>query len=420
MFEFFIIIVKGINLENKNLSVKKSNYLNQASYKLSVVEQKVIALLAAQIKETDTDFQPYCLNIKKFQSLAGNKSMNYTYIEDISKSLQDKEVNVTYTNDSGDKVHLKTRWLASSKYVEGSGVVELRFDPNLKPFLLMLKNRFTMYKLENIIKLTSQFSIRIYELLKQYENTGTRIIAVDELRDLIGIDRNKYKLYADFKKRIIAISQKELKEKSDISFEFDEIKEGHSVKKLLFHIKKKQNKSSSKSKSKEIEDPTLTEMLLLLPEEYRKLVSIRKNLIKYLETEGRDYVIRNIIYTNDYSNRSNYRSYLSKALKNDYGLGYQEDKEVKKAIVDKQRAKEKQEAKEKADEKKRVDKERDMHKKAREMLKTLPESELKSLEKEVSQKLINKNILPTSATWPFAFRLNLESLFIERHPEEFK
>ena len=131
-------------MENKNLSVKKSNYLNQASYKLSVIEQKVIALLAAQIKETDTDFQPYCLNIKKFQSLAGNKSMNYTYIEDVSKSLQDKEVNVTYMNDSGQKVHLKTRWLASSKYVEGSGVVELRFDPNLKPFLLMLKNRFTM------------------------------------------------------------------------------------------------------------------------------------------------------------------------------------------------------------------------------------------------------------------------------------
>ena len=80
-------------MEEKDLSVKKSNYLNQASYKLSVVEQKVIALLAAQIKETDTEltdeqltYLSDTLNLKKgynaevdvlyFQIVAGDSEEN--------------------------------------------------------------------------------------------------------------------------------------------------------------------------------------------------------------------------------------------------------------------------------------------------------------------------------------------------------
>lgn len=419
-------------MNKKELSVKKSNYLNQASYKLSVIEQKVIALLAAQIKDDDIGFQPYCLDIREFQTLIGNKSMNYAYIEEVANSLQNRELHIQFTNAQGAVEHLNTRWLSSSRYIEGTGVVELRFDPNLQPFLLQLKNRFTMYRLENIIQLTSQFSIRLYELLKQYENIGSRTFTLEELREFIGIDDTQYRLYADFKRRVILAAQKELKEKSDVFFEFEEVKVGRSVGKLLFHIftqptpAKNITPVSSNKTAKKIEaDDGLKELLEILPEEYRNKSSLKKTLLKYLASDGKDYVIRNIIYANDHSDRSNYRAYLSKSLQSDYGLAYQEDQEAKKEVADRQREAQEKVIKQQDFERLRVENEYANHKKAREMIAKLSDEEKLALELEAVQQLpepiqekYRRN--KKDSIISMQIRIKLESIFINKHPEMFE
>ncbi|PGT74076.1 initiator RepB protein, partial [Bacillus cereus] len=124
----------------------------------------------------------------------------------------------------------------------------MRFDPLLKPFLLELNNKFTSYRLGNIIKLKSTYSIRIYELLKQYENITERTICLENLRyylDAVHI----YPNYANFKQRILHPVQKELNENTDITFDFQEIKLGKKVYKIKFIIysKKKSKKSSNYS-----------------------------------------------------------------------------------------------------------------------------------------------------------------------------
>ncbi|MGR5897571.1 hypothetical protein ACT7C8_01455 [Bacillus cereus] len=78
------------------------------------------------------------------------------------------------------------------------------------------------------MKLKSIYSIRIYELLKQYENLKERTLSLETLRyyvDAIKI----YPNYANFKQRILKPVQKELKNNTDISFEFTEIKRTQSI-----------------------------------------------------------------------------------------------------------------------------------------------------------------------------------------------
>ncbi len=68
--------------------------------------------------------------------------------------------------------------------------------------------------------------------------------------------------------------------------------------------------------------------------------SIKKIIQTALKQYDFEYVMRNIIYSNEKSNAakplanlgkgSNYRVYLAKALKNDYGLAYHEDMTSKK------------------------------------------------------------------------------------------
>ena len=422
---------RGQTMGKKDLSVKKSNYLNQASYKLSVVEQKLIAMLVAQIKNDATDFKPYSLNIKDFCSLIGVESSNYSYIVSVAKSLLDRDVHFWYVNDKGKNIEVITKWLSSCVHTEGSGTVEMNFDNVLKPFLLQLRNRFTLYRLENILQLTSVFSIRIYELLKQYENIGSVFFTLEDLRKYIGIDDTQYKMYADFKRRVLVIAQKEIKSKCDIYFDYDEIKVGRSIGKILFYIKpqaippKNVTITVKQSKPAKPVNPDLEELIQLLPEKYQKLASFRKMLSKALEETNKNYVVRNIIYSNDKSNDINYRAYLGKSLKYDYGLAYQEDQELKKEEADRQKQTAIREAKQKELEYVQIQREKENRTKAREMIAKLSEEEKSAMQAEVISQLKSpfKERYDKNHNDPIAavqIRLNMENIIMQRHPEDFK
>ena len=98
----------------------------------------------------------------------------------------------------------------------------------------------------------SKYSPRIYEILKcnEFKKQGYIDIEVKELRKLLRAD-NIYPLYADFKRKILLQTQKELKKISDISFDFEEIKTGRKVTSLRFYIHS--NKSKKVSNSKKID-----------------------------------------------------------------------------------------------------------------------------------------------------------------------
>src|SRR5690606_31316286 len=84
---------------------------------------------------------------------------------------------------------------------------------------------------------------RIYELLKQYEKIQERTFLLSDLRELLGAE-NIYPAYGNFKQRVLLPAQKELKNKTDISFKLEEIKNGRRVVKVKFIIQSvKQNKA---------------------------------------------------------------------------------------------------------------------------------------------------------------------------------
>jgi plasmid replication initiation protein len=52
----------------------------------------------------------------------------------------------------------------------------------------------------------------------------------------LGINKDQYKLYADFKRTILESTQKELAERADLTIEFNEIKYGRRVGAINFRI----------------------------------------------------------------------------------------------------------------------------------------------------------------------------------------
>ncbi|MBJ8025074.1 replication initiation protein [Bacillus cereus] len=231
-------INQDLKIRENNI-VSKSNTLIEANSRLNLVEQKMLLCLASNIEPNDRDFKTYTFPIKQFHDLLGlNGSTKYTELSKITKELLSKVIEIR----AGEEL-IQVSWLSSAIYNRNKGTIDMRFDPLLKPFLLELSSKFTSYRLANVVKLKSTYAIRIYELLKQYEDLKERTISLENLRYYLDA-MDVYPNYANFKQRVLKPSQKELNQKTDISVEFEEIKLGRKVQKIRFIIHAQKKKDS--------------------------------------------------------------------------------------------------------------------------------------------------------------------------------
>lgn len=261
---------------DENYLVTKSNYfIMNSSYDLSLEEQKLILTLASMVQPNDEEFKPYVFKISDFMELLRvDTKTKYTEIPKITKELMKKVFEI----EDGKKL-IQTAWLSSAIYEKGSGMVTLKFSPELKPYMLKLNSMFTQYKLANILSMKSKYSPRIYEILKcnEYKKQGYTEISVEELRKLLKVE-DMYPLYADFKRFILMQAQKELKKFTDICFDFEEIKTGRKVTSIKFFIKANKKVNAPKEISVDI-DTTKDDII--------KLVGLMKDHdITYREAES--------------------------------------------------------------------------------------------------------------------------------------
>lgn len=236
-----------------NYLVTKSNYfIMNSSYDLSLEEQKLILTLASMVQPNDEEFKSYNFKIADFMKLLNVEDKSkYSKIPKITKELMKKVFEI----QEGNTI-IQTAWLSGVRYEKGSGMVVIKFNPDLKPYMLKLNSMFTQYKLANILSMKSKYSPRIYEILKcnEFKEPCCMEIEVKDLRNLLRSE-NIYPLYADFKRYVINRAKKELKKLTDIEFEFEEIKTGRKVTALKFYIKHNVLLENKTSDTKLVEEP---------------------------------------------------------------------------------------------------------------------------------------------------------------------
>ena len=223
--------IKRTNDNFSNPLAIQSNTLIHARYEMTSLQKKILLMLISKIQPDDIDFKPYRIRAKDFQETAELKSTQiYGKLKKATEGLLSKVFFI-----KKPKGVLQITILSSAEYFEGRGLMELCFDPKLRPYLLQLKQQFTIMPLRQVLNLRSVYAIRIYEMLQQFKSTGFFVTKVDDLKYKLNLE-NKYRSYNLFKRNVILQAQKELNN-TDMAFTFKEIKEGRKIARIEFRLK---------------------------------------------------------------------------------------------------------------------------------------------------------------------------------------
>jgi hypothetical protein len=222
---------------SKDNLVVKSNRLVEASYRLDLIEQRIILAAIATARETQKGLgEDYIsLGVGRFVSLFGMEEGSvYGQTKQAMDTLFHRYVVVWDTDpETGLPRQSKIRWISSASYVDGAGTVQLRFTPEMVPYISQLERKFTAYRLEKIGRLTSVYAVRLYELLVQYLNIGRREFKLSNLREILGLEQ-EYKSINDFKKRIIDVAVAQINEFTDLTVSYEQRKTGRTVTHFIF------------------------------------------------------------------------------------------------------------------------------------------------------------------------------------------
>ena len=257
----------------KNELIVQHNNLIEARYRLSLQEKRVVIWLASQVQKTDGDFKEHVLSIKKFAELTDVRGDRlYSELQAITRRLMQRIISIY---PIGEDRLIQVAWLGAADYKFDKGTVSLSFHPHLQPFMLNLKNHFTALNLSDLMGLQSVYSIRIFELIKQYESIGKREISLKDLREYCGIADDKYKKFSDFKKRIIESARKEINEKTDIFISYEEEKISRKITSIRFYIKK--NPEYKKTAFEKFQQ----EKAVILQREFRSGSALIEKIVEY-------------------------------------------------------------------------------------------------------------------------------------------
>lgn len=199
--------------------VKKSNTaVQKARYSLTLRQQKLLCFLISQIQETTTAATYIEFNLRELFDVLGDNTQNYQKAKDELKEIADKSWWIVNIKDRDEDILV--RFLAKVKANKKTQTVKILWDIDMLPHLQNLRREYTQYKLFYILTMKSEYSVRMYELLKSVAGKTTWNFKIEHIKNLLMCD-TKYKQFGHFKSRVIETAVTEINEKTDINVSYE-------------------------------------------------------------------------------------------------------------------------------------------------------------------------------------------------------
>lgn len=285
-------------MSKENRLVVKDNSLIDASFNLSLVEQRLMLLAIVEAREIDklTPETPIEIRATAYRDqYKTDESEAYKQLADASKQLFNRQFSYIDRYADTDAVTV-SRWVNEVTYVNDKGMVVMYLNRNVISMISRLEANFTQYLLEQISDFKSKHSIRLYELLIKYRDIGTsKKYEIAELRSKLGLENDEYKVTADFKKYVLDVAIKEISDKADIQIKYEQFKEGRTISHILFKFIKKKETKQKESKDQNTVDMFTglsIKQIMMFSDKLSRDTAFQNHYTAHVGELERDYAIR--------------------------------------------------------------------------------------------------------------------------------
>ena len=270
--------------------VVKNNALIDASYTLSLVEQRLIGLALVKANNQHQEITSdtvltihageYAEQFKVDGSVAYRalkEASERLFLRYFSYTLYGLEFGKEYTLKRPKKLRdcdiptvMKSRWVQKIGYTESEGLLHFQLTSDVVLLVANSKEYFTSYYLSQTTDFTSTYATRLFELLMKWKNVGhIPFIEIEQLRGQLGVEEKQYKMTADFKKRVLDVAVDQVNQYSDYKIEYEQHKRGRTITGFSFKFKPKVSKSKKQINSKR--DPNTPDFFIKMTDAQRHL-----------------------------------------------------------------------------------------------------------------------------------------------------
>ena len=212
----------------------KSNALIKAKYDFTVSQNRVLQKAFYEIQKNKINVAK--ITLQELKSLI--KFKDYSTVEGIKRFLENlKENEIMHIKDNGE--WLKVQVISGYKYNPTTKIFKIEI-----PMLLLqliheyTQTGFTPTNVTKYIGLGATNAQRLYEVLRMW--TGNKPIieySVDEIKEYLML-QNKYKVFNNFRVRVIESAVKDLREKELLDiYNVEYVKTGRKVTSIKFYVK---------------------------------------------------------------------------------------------------------------------------------------------------------------------------------------
>ncbi|MBG8556297.1 replication initiation protein [Hymenobacter guriensis] len=221
----------------KQLQIRQHNALTLAKYDYSEIQLDFLFFLLSKLRADSKDLT-YLLHVSELAKLTGN-NYNTKYLYDATKEMGSRVFEVTL-----HEIKRQVWMFQSVDYHEGKATIEVTLSEKILPLLFDLKGNFTSYELQAVLKLSSKYAKRIYQICSMWKDKPqTQNFDLYEFKQMLGmIDKDgneSYARFGTFKQQVLDRSIRQINQLTDLHIALKLEKTGKAYTGFAFTIENK-------------------------------------------------------------------------------------------------------------------------------------------------------------------------------------
>jgi len=226
-------------LSEKNI-VEKSKALVWAQLQdYGIGELKILDTYLSRINARDPNSSLVTFTKKEYATLMGiDPNIRTNQLKTYTKKLLSNVVTIELPDEGYVQYPLFSKAECRYDQKQNQVLITVRCNEELKPvFFDISRDGYVKYQLKNVINLRSQYSIRLYTILKA--NPFGWTAKVEELRERLGAASATYDEFKRFNNMVLKKAVDEINQITDIDVTAENIKRGRTVVAVKFSVQQK-------------------------------------------------------------------------------------------------------------------------------------------------------------------------------------